>query len=262
MDNNQMMETDEMEIDLSEIFHALLKKWWAIVVTALAGLLLAVGITKFAITPMYQSQSMLYILSNSTTADTTTYTELQVGAILTGDLEVIATSKAVIDASVQKIYDERGILFTSNEIFKMLSVSAESNTRILTIQAVSDDPEHACWVAEAVAEATAERAAEIMKSDPPSLLAEAEIPEEPISPSMMKNAVMGFLLGAIVVCAYIVIKVLMNDNIKTEDDVAKYLGAPTLAVVPYVKNKENKRKEVSGLSSDRGSKNKKGKKKR
>ena len=135
----------------------------------------------------------------------------------------------------------------------MLTVTSETNTRILTIQAVSDDPEHACWVASAVAEATAERAAEIMKSDPPSLLAEAEIPEEQISPSMTKNAVIGFMLGAILVCAYLVIKTLMNDNIKTEEDVEKYLGEATLAVIPYVKNKGNKREELRRQAGNGGS---------
>lgn len=252
MNENQMMETDEIEIDLSEIFHVLLSKWKRIFLAAIVGLLLVVGITKFAITPKYQSQAMLYIISNTTT-DSTTMTDLQIGATLTGDFEIIATSKAVIDASIKKIKSEEGVTFTNKEIQEMLTVTSETNTRILTIQAVSDDPEHACWVASAVAEATAERAAEIMKSDPPSLLAEAEIPEEQISPSMTKNAVIGFMLGAILVCAYLVIKTLMNDNIKTEEDVEKYLGEATLAVIPYVKNKGNKREELRRQAGNGGS---------
>lgn len=253
MNENQMIDNDEIEIDLSELFHVLLAKWKVICLVALVGLFVAVGITQFLIIPKYQSQAMLYIIANTST-ESTTYTDLQIGSTLTGDIEVIATSKAVIDASIETIEKKHDVEFTNDEIEGMLTVAAESDTRILTIKAVSDDPEYACWVADAVAEATAERAAEIMKSEPPSMLAEAEVEDEPISPSMKKNAVIGFMLGAIVVCAYLVIKTLMNDNIKTEEDVEKYLGEATLVVIPYVKNKGNKREELRRQSGGSGAK--------
>jgi len=253
MERNQMIEIDEMEIDLSELFHVLLRKWWLILVTAVVGAALAFGVTKLFITPQYQSQAMLYILSNTTT-DSTTMSEFQIGATLTGDLEIIAKSKAVIDATIEKIADEEGEVFTNTEIQEMLTVSSETNTRILTIKVVSDDPEHACWVADAVAEATAERAAEIMKSEPPSILADAEVPENSISPSVPENMVIGFLLGAILVCAILVIQTLLNDNIKSEEDVEKYLGEATLAVIPYIKNKGNKKEELKRQSTSSANK--------
>ena len=35
-----------------------------------------------------------------------------------------------------------------------------------------------------------------------------------------------------------------NDHIKTEEDIDKYLGVPTVATIPYVSTKERKKEET------------------
>lgn len=84
----------------------------------------------------------------------------------------------------------------------------------------------------------------IMKSDPPTTVENAEVAEEPISPSMLKNAVIGAFLGLLLVGLYLVIVFIKNDNIKTQEDVEKYLGLSTLAVIPIQKGKGRKQKEL------------------
>ena len=241
MNKNQAIENDEMEIDLKELFYVLLKKWWLILLTALVGMALAIGITKFAITPRYQSQAMLYVLTKSTSI--TSVADLQIGTVISKDFEIIATSKPVLDAAIEDILRTDGIEFTRSEIKSMLTVTNEEDTRILVIQAVSDNPKHACLVANAVTEATANRMAEIMRTDMPTTVELAEVEKNPVSPSMTKNALLGFLAGALLVCGALAVIFLMNDNIKTEADVEKYLGETTLVIIPYAKNRGRKKDE-------------------
>ena len=66
MNNKQYLENEEMEIDLIELVHVLLHRGWMILIVALAGFAIAVGYTKFAVTPMYESKAMLYVLPNTT----------------------------------------------------------------------------------------------------------------------------------------------------------------------------------------------------
>lgn len=244
MNNNQYIENDEIEIDLMELIHVMLRKWWLILITALLGLAIAVGVTKYAITPMYQSQAMLYVLTKTTSV--TSMVDLQIGAAITGDFEIIATSKPVIDMAIEEIEKKYGVEFTRKQISDMLTVTNTDDTRILNIQALSEDPEHACWVANAVADATATRMKEIMQSDPPTTVEKAEVERVPVSPSMLKNAVIGFMLGAILVCGILVLRFIMDDTIKSEEDIQKYLGEATLAMIPVVKNKGNKKHELKG----------------
>ena len=49
---------------------------------------------------------------------------------------------------------------------------------------------------------------------------------------------MGGLGGAALACLLILIQYLMNDTIQTEEDVRKYLGLHTLAVMPLEKGRK------------------------
>ena len=246
MKDNQLLETtDEMEIDLSELFHVLLKKWWMILSTALVGAIIAICITKFTVTPLYQSKAMLYILTKSTSV--TSVADLQIGTVITKDFEIIATSKPVIDAAIEQLAREEGVVFTRGQIASMITITNQEDTRILTIEAVSPNPKHACIVANAITEKTASRMAEIMKSDPPTTVERAEVSTAPINSNVLRNGILGFLLGAVAVCGILLVQYMMNNNIRTEEDVEKYLNATTLAAIPIVKDKGNKKEELQKI---------------
>lgn len=236
---------DEVEIDLGALLQTLLRKWWLIAICAIIGAGLALGGTVLFITPKYESQAMLYILNKTTSV--TSLADIQIGSALTADFEVIATSKPVIDGAIESLKKEEGKTFTRKEITDMISVTNKDDTRILVITATSENPQDACIVANAVAENTATKMGEIMKSDPPTTVENAEVTEKPVSPSLKKNTAIGFLLGAILVCAILAIRFLLNDNINTEDDIEKYLGLSTLVAIPKEKGKDKKKKEVKKL---------------
>ncbi len=245
MSENRLHEEENLEIDLLELMYVLLQKWWMIAIAAIVGAITMMGITAFLITPQYESRSMLYILSKTTSV--TSIADLQIGTEITEDFMVIAKSKPVIDGAIEIIEEQEGITFSRREVLDMLSVTNTADTRILVISATSANPVHACIVANAVAEKTASRMSEIMKSDPPTTVERAEVSSEPISPSMMKNTILGFLIGAVLVCIVLTIQYILNDTIKTEEHITKYLDVPTLAVVPYIKGKERKKEELKRL---------------
>ncbi len=241
MNENQRID-EEVEIDLLELFYVLLKKWWLIGIVAVLGAVLAMGVTALCIAPKYESKAMLYILNKTTSV--TSLADIQIGSALTEDFKVIALSKPVIDGAVEKLKTEENKEFTREDIEDMLTVTNEADTRILTIVATSENPVDACMVANAVSEETATQMANIMKSDTPTTVEAAEVATEPVSPSLFKNTLLGFAAGFVLMCILLIIRYLMNDAIRTEEDVEKYLGVSTLAVIPYIKNKEHKKEEL------------------
>ncbi len=240
--NNIQTDAKVTEIDLIEVARIFLRKWWLIAIAAVLGAVISGVYTKFFITPMYESQSMLYILPNTTSV--TSVADLQIGSAITGDFVIIAKSKPTVDAAIKAIALNEGIALTRGEVLGMISVENEEDTRILRIKATSADPEHASVVANAMAEATAERMAVITKKDPPTVVEQAEPALDPASPSLSKNVVIGFVIGAFLVCAVLLVQYLMNDHIKTEEDVEKYLGEITLVSIPYIKRRGSKADEL------------------
>lgn len=97
-----------------------------------------------------------------------------------------------------------------------------------------------------MADATAERIAEVMVTDKPSTVEDAVVPQYPVSPSLKKNTLLAGLAGAVLVMAIIMINYLMDDRIKTEEDVMKYLELNTLASIPLNKGDKSSKKKKGG----------------
>lgn len=122
----------------------------------------------------------------------------------------------------------------------------------MEVTARSSDPETAKKIADTMAVVSAQYIKEKMEVAPPKIIEEAEVPSSPVSPSMNKNVMMGALAGFALAAAIVILFAIMNDSIKTEDDIERALGIPTLAVIPDRKD----------YIDDHGSKKKKGKRRR
>lgn len=247
MNENITQNSDEMDINLIELGYALLKKWWLILICALVGALVMGIYTEYFVTPMYSSEATLYILNKTTSI--TSMADIQIGSALSSDFKVIATSKPVLDGAVEQIKEQEGIALTREYIASRLDVNGIDDTRLLVVRVKDQDPKKACIIANAVAEVTASRMAEIMKSDPPTMAEWAEESRSPVSPSLKKNVVLGFAVGAMCVCVLLVLLFLIDDKIKTEEDVAQYMGVPVLANISYIDEKERE-KDVKDKSKE------------
>ena len=227
----QNRNNEEMEIDLLELFHAMIQKAWLIILLLVLGAGIAFGATKLLITPMYTASSQIYILTKTTSV--TSLADIQMGAQLTSDFAVLAKSRPV----VENVIDDLNLDYTYGELVQQITTENPSGTRILKITVLNEDPELAKEIANAFGEETAERVAYIMTTDKPKVVEEAVTPKAPSSPSVMKNTMLGGMLGAVLAMGIIVLLYLMNDTIQTEEDVRKYLQLHTLAAIPMEKRR-------------------------
>ena len=82
-----------------------------------------------------------------------------------------------------------------------------------------------------------------MEVIPPKVIEKGKLPTVQTSPSMSKNVMVGFLLGIVLCGGIICLLTIMDDSIKSEDDMEKYLGIPVLASVPDRKDYINQKKK-------------------
>lgn len=227
---------EEMEIDLLEIARLLWRKAWIIILCLVVGAGIAGGYTKFLVTPQYTASSMIYVLGESTSI--TSIADVQVGTELTGDFTTLAKSRPALEG----VIDELDLDMNYEELSQIVTIENLTDTHILKISATDPDPEMAKEISNAMAQSTAETIASVMATEKPSIAEKAITPNEPSSPNLMKNLMMGGLLGMILAIAVIVVRFLMDDTIKTEEDVKKYLGLNTLASLPVEKGLKRKGK--------------------
>lgn len=231
-ENERIRRIEESQIDLVEVFHVFLRKWWLIIGCVAIGLLAAGLYTKILITPQYSATSTIYVLSKTTSI--TSVADLQLGTQLTADFQWLAKSRTVVNA----VIEEAKMDLTYSELVERMTVENPSETHMLRLTVTDEDPATAAKLSNAYAEVMAEQVADIMNTDKPNIAERAVEPTSPSGPDFRRNVMMGGLGGAALACLLILIQYLMNDTIQTEEDVRKYLGLHTLAVMPLEKGRK------------------------
>ena len=224
---------EEMEIDLLEVFHVLLHRWYLIILCAIAFGAVALGFTKFFITPQYEASSMIYILSKTTSISAAL--DLQLSKQLAVDFETLAKSRPVVES----VIDDLGLDTDYETLVKTINVTNPESTSILKISVQNPDAKLACDISNAMSDATANQIAKVMVTDKPSTVEEAMVPKNPVSPSLQKNTLIAALAGAFLMCAILIFRYLMDDRIKTEEDIIKYLELNALASIPINKGSKD-----------------------
>ena len=216
----------EDEIDLLELFMGLLEHWMLIAATAVVGAVLAALYTFFLVTPMYKATSTIYVVSNKSSV--LNFSDLQLGSELTSDYIKVFEMWEVHE----KVISALDLDYTYSEMADMLSVTNTSDTRMLDITVTSPDPEEAADIANEYAKVGSKYISEKMKTDEPTVMSTARVPANPFSPSKAKNIVLGFLLGFVLACGVVVLRVLLDDTYKSAEDIRNYTGMVVLASVP------------------------------
>ena len=237
-------ETDEMEIDLREVFFALKKRALIILAALVAGALIAGAYTKLLVTPMYSSTATMLVLSKDTTL--TSIADLQLGTQLTNDYSVLLTSRPVLE----EVIDNLGLDMGYGSLKGAITLNNPSNTRILEITVQNSDPELARDLVNELAHTASDYIGDKMEVIPPKVIEEGEVSTSQISPNTKKNIMLGALAGAVLAAGVVVLMSVLDDSIRSEDDIENFLGMPTLASVPdrkdYISGKTKKKTKKKG----------------
>ena len=217
---------EETEIDLVEVFHALVAKIWLIILLAALGFGMMVGYTMLFVKPTYSSSSTIYILSKSTSI--TSLADFQIGTQLTQDYKVIITSRPVLESVIENL----GLTETYESLKGKISVNNPDNTRFLELTVKDTDAYLAKKIVDELTNVSVAKTAEVMETDPPNIMDYGQVASNPIAPSMKKNGIIGGLLGLVLACAIIILQYMMNDSIKTGEDVERYLNLNVLGMIP------------------------------
>lgn len=230
-------DADAIEIDLLELFSVLLGQIWLILGVGLMAALIAFAVSRFVITPTYESTTKIYIL-NKDENTTVTYTDVQLGSQLTKDYAELISSRYVLEEVIQSL----GLDLEYEGLQDKVSVSTPEDTRVIYITVKDNDSVMAMNIANSVREAASRHIENVMDIDAVNVVETANMPMRQSAPSCMRWTLIGGILGCFLVCAVILVRFLMDDTIKSSEDVEKYLGLTTLALIPIQEDGTDKAK--------------------
>lgn len=213
-------------IDLEELMYQLLGNWKLIVCLAVSLALIAGAYTSFFVTPLYEATSIIYVLSNRESA--INMSDLQLGSALTQDYIKVFRMWEVHEEVISNL----NLPYSYSQMQSMLSVVNDTDTRMLDITVTSSDPQEAADIANAYAQVASQYIADTMATDKPNIMSAALAPSNPVSPNRSRNIMVGFFLGGMIAVGIVTMRMIINDKYKTAEEIRKYTGLVTLAVVP------------------------------
>ena len=225
--NTQKQDESEIEIDLVDLLMYYQTKIVLIVGAFIIGALLAGLVTKFLITPKYTATSTMYMVSSSSDS-VVDLSDLNIGTTISADYVELIKTRPIVEGVAQDL----SLDYTYGQMLKMIDLTVVANTRIIKISVTSPDRYEAQEIANALAVKAETELPKLMDAPKPNIAEKAIVPETKSSPSMTKNTLIGALAAMMLVLAVLTVLYLMDDTVKTADDVEKNFGVMPLTTIP------------------------------
>ena len=233
--------TDEIEIDLMKIMQVLLQKARFIIAVALLIAAVTFGATYFFITPLYTSTALMYVNNSGFSLGNTSFSisqgELTAAQGLVDTYIVLLKSRTTLE----DIIDKCSLEYDYEELRDMIEAEAVNSTEIFSVDVTSTSPREAERIANTIAQVLPERIASIVDGSDVRIVDYAVVPSERTSPSFTINTMIGALAGFVLAAIIVVLRYMLDDQIRGEDYLTQaYPNIPLLAVVPDMTSAESK----------------------
>lgn len=230
---NDYKQDNVMEIDLLRLGKVLLRHLFLIIfVTVLCGLIATAGALHF-ITPTYQASILMYVNNSSISLGSGSV------SISTGE---ISAAKTLVDTyctilttrlTLEEVIEEANLDYSYSELSSMIASDSVNNTEIFKVTVTSTDAKEACMIANTIAQVLPDKIASVVDGSSVRTVDLAVVPTSPSGPSYVRYSLIGLFLGLVAVCAFLIIRDLVEDTIDSEDFLMEaYSEYPVLAVVP------------------------------
>lgn len=223
------MDNEENEvIDLTEILSAVRQHLLELIFVTLAAALVGFTASKFLMNPKYESSALMIVNTRQDVNANVTTDQINSATKLVSTYSIIIKSDTVL----QQVIDNLGLNLTYAKLNKRVTVAAVDDTQVMKITVQSDSPEWARQVCEQIMTVAPDVIKEAVEAGSVKVISNPSLATEPFSPNIMKNTMLAAAVGFVLVIGIIVLQVLLDNKINTEEDVTKYLDMTVLGVIP------------------------------
>ena len=223
------MNNEENEvIDLVEILYAIRQHLLEVILATVVAAIIGFAASKFLMTPQYSSSAMMIVNTRQDVTSNVTSDQINSATKLVSTYSIIIKSDTVL----QQVIDNLGLSLTYEKLAERVTVSAVDDTQVMKITVKSDNPEWARQVCEQITVVSPDVILESVEAGSVKVISSAAVNPTPVSPNVGRNTMLGGVLGLVISVGIILLAVLLDNKIHTEDDIAKYLDLAVVGVIP------------------------------
>lgn len=231
------MENEGYEtIDLLEVLNAVRQHLLAVILTTVILAAAGFGVSKFLITPQYEASALMIVNTRQDTTSNVTSDQINSATKLVSTYSIIIKSDTVL----QQVIDNLGLSLTYEKLAERVTVSAVDDTQVMKITVRSNNPEWARQVCDDITAVSPDVILEAVEAGSVKVISQASYSDVPVSPNIKKNTILGAMVGLVLCLGAILLQVILDNKINTEEDVAKYLDMTVVGVIPVYEGGKNK----------------------
>ncbi|MFD2442788.1 YveK family protein [Bacillus sp. CGMCC 1.16607] len=234
----------EEMIGIKDIFRILLKRWKLIVIITMITSMISGMITYFVITPIYEGR--VQILVNQKDSARLDVTQLRSNIELINTYSEIIKTPAILEIVKMNLELPESV----GQLSSRITVNIQQNSQVFSLTVRDSNPGRAVEIANAVSQTFQKEIMGIMNVDNVSILAEAELPENPtpVNPKPLLNIAIAAVFGLMVGIGLAFLLEYLNHTIKDSHDAEAYLGITVLGSI----NKMTKKKFKNNSKRNKG----------
>lgn len=221
------------ELDLKELFFMFWNKKLEIILITLMFVAVGIGYSYFFVKPEYTSTTSLVLAQSSSSGQTgdgaISATDLTMNSKLVSTYSELIKRKAILGQVCENLNIPDSNI---QELRGKIKVNSAKNTEIIEISVTNKDPNIAAAIANEIAKVFGEKIVEIYNISNVYLLDRAEANAVPSNINHMKDVVIFAFIGLVIAAVYVLIANILDNTIKTEQDVEATTELLVLSSIP------------------------------
>lgn len=228
------MEQNENQVSLSigDLWSIFTGHILPIMSAAVLTFLIVLSYSLISYKPVYKSTATIYLLRQNTDGSSSNVSTVDFSLALStvNDCKYLLTSHSVLD----KVIEDLGMPITYDELKAMISINNPTSSRILEISITAPSPMDAKIIVDQLCSIGALSIMDALGINQVNIIDSGTYPKAPSNPRVTPYTVVAALLAAVAVYGIYVLLYVLDDKIKTPDDVEKYLGLTVLGLIPNI----------------------------
>lgn len=223
---------EEISLDLGDFIHILRKRIKLILLITILSTAVSGFLSYYVIKPTYEASTTIIVgkadtSSSDKSKNNYNYNDIMMYQNLIKTYAEIGKSNAVAEKAAAGLKD-----ITAEQIQKSVTVTPQVDTQIVQFKAQSNNPRQAYLMLNAVANSFMQEATRIYPGENIKIMDEAEVPSKSIKPRKLLNIAIAFFIGLMASVGLSFLLEYMDNTLKTEQDINKYLGLPVIGIIP------------------------------
>ena len=222
-------------VTLKDLWGLFVQRLWVIVLAAFVCSVGSLTIDRMTFDPQYASTATLYILRQTDAANPSdANSDFSLALKVVNDCTYLLKSHTVLD----EVLSVLNLDMEYEDLYDCVSTTNPEDTRILEVTVKAESPEMAKRIVDRICTIGSKRIEEAMGFQQVNLYEFGTTDPDPCNRTRLLTFALAGVAAAVITYVIFLIIFLLDDRIKTDEDVERYLGLSILGNVPNANSKK------------------------